>query len=61
MFGFLKKDPLKALKKEYEKLNFDAMKAQRNGDIAGYANLSKKAEEVAKKIDEIESTNPNLK
>lgn len=55
MFGFLKKDPVKALKNEYEKLNHQAMQAQRNGDIAGFATLTQKAEEVAKKIDQLEA------
>ncbi|MCT4641648.1 MAG: DUF6435 family protein [Bacteriovoracaceae bacterium] len=52
MFNFLKKDPIKKLEKEYAKLMEKAVFLQRNGDIAGYALISKQADNLAKKIDE---------
>jgi hypothetical protein len=51
MFGFLKSDPRKALKKQYLALLEEAMKAQRNGDIRGYSELTEQAEAVSTKID----------
>lgn len=53
MFSLFKKDPKKELQKEYETLMKKAVDAQRNGDIEGYSNLSAKAENVAKKLDEL--------
>jgi len=55
MFGFLKKDPLKKLNKEYGQLLEQAMNAQRSGDIEGYSKLSEKAAAVYKEIQELES------
>ena len=55
MFGLFKKDPLKKLKKEYAELTEQAMQLQRNGDIAGYSQLTRKAEDTYKKIQELES------
>ena len=37
------------------KLMKDAVEAQRNGDIATYSELSSKAEDCAKKIDQLKS------
>lgn len=54
MFGLFKNDPSKKLKDEQAKLMEKAMQAQRNGDIEGYANLVAKADEIEKKIEEIE-------
>ena len=55
MFSLFKKDPAKELQKTYEKLMKDAVEAQRNGDIATYSELSSKAEDCAKKIDQLKS------
>ncbi|NRP11154.1 MULTISPECIES: DUF6435 family protein [unclassified Marinobacterium] len=55
MFGLFKKDPLKKLKKEYAELTEQAMQLQRNGDIAGYSQLTSKAEATYKKIQELEN------
>lgn len=55
MFGFLKKDPLKQLNKEYGRLLEQAMHAQRNGDIEGYSTLSERADAVYKEIQQLES------
>ena len=54
MFKFLFGDPIKKLKKAHAKLMEDAMHAQRNGNIALYAELSSKAEEMYQKILELE-------
>jgi len=51
MFGLFKKDPVKALKKEYEALLKKGMETQRSGDIKGYAKITAEAEEVLKKIE----------
>lgn len=53
MFKWLKSDPVKALQKEYEKKSEQAVHAQRNGNIALFAELSQAAEEIGKKIDKL--------
>ena len=53
MFNLFKKNPLKALEKEYAKKLEDAMNAQRNGKMDVFAKLSTEAEEIGKKIDEL--------
>ncbi len=53
MFGFFKKDPVKALEKEHEKLMEEAMNLQRNGDLKGYATKLSEAEAVMDKIVEM--------
>ena len=55
MFSFLKKDPLKALEKEYAELYEKAMHFQRNGDLKTYADLISKADEVGKKIEALKA------
>ena len=55
MFAFLKKDPVSKLNKQYAALLEKAPLAQQRGDIRTYLELS--AEELAKKIDSIESSN----
>ena len=50
MFGLFKADPVKKLEKEYEALLTQAMHAQREGDIKGYARLSSEAEKILKDI-----------
>ena len=51
MFKFFKKDPIKQLEKEYEKLMEEAMHIQRGGDIKAYALKVAEAEEILKKIE----------
>ncbi len=51
MFGLFKKDPIKKLEKQYDKLMEEAMNIQRGGDIKGYAQKVAEAEEVQKKIE----------
>ena len=52
MLGFLRPDPRKKLQLEYERLLREARDLQRNGDILGYAEITARAEEVARQIDE---------
>lgn len=51
MFGLFKKDPVKKLEKEYQKLMEEAMHIQRGGDIKAYSAKVAEAEEVLKKIE----------
>jgi hypothetical protein len=51
MFGFLKSDPSKKLRKLYDKKSTDAMLAQRKGDIHSYSMLTAEAEELWKEIE----------
>lgn len=55
MFGLFKSDPTKKLKKQHELLMKKAVDAQRNGNMALFANLSSEAEEIYKKIKELEA------
>jgi len=52
MFGLFKKDPLKALQKEYKVKSQKAMEVQRSGDLRLYATLVEELEEIEKKIAE---------
>ncbi|MBT3146978.1 MULTISPECIES: DUF6435 family protein [Neptunomonas] len=54
MFSFFKSNPSKKLRKQHDEKLEDAMNAQRNGDIQGYAMLTKEAEEIWAKIEELE-------
>lgn len=51
MFSLFKKDPIKKLENQYQKLLADAMQEQRKGDIRAYSDLIAKSEEIAKEID----------
>lgn len=51
MFGLFKKDPLIELRKQYNKKLEEAMLAQRNGNIRGYAELTEQAEALGKQLD----------
>jgi hypothetical protein len=55
MFGFLKADPKKKLQKKYEKLLFDAMQYQRNGDIKSYSMITAEAEKVREEIEALDA------
>ncbi|MEQ3692966.1 MAG: DUF6435 family protein [Thalassolituus sp.] len=57
MFSFFKSDPIKKLKKQHLALLEQAMQYQRNGDIKTYSKLMSEADELDKKIQEIESSN----
>jgi len=56
MFGFLKADPVKKLRKIYDQKSTDAMLAQRKGDIKTYSMLTAEAEELWKEIEKLEAT-----
>jgi hypothetical protein len=58
MFGLFG-SPKRKLEKEYAKITEDAMNAQRNGNIALYAELSQKAQEIYAKIQELEKQEKN--
>ena len=51
MFGLFKTDPVKKLRKLYEKKLEEAMNAQRNGKIPQYAVLIAESEEIAARMD----------
>lgn len=53
MFGFFKKDPVKALEKEHKQLMEQAMAIQRSGDLKAYAAKIAEAEAVMDKIVEL--------
>lgn len=55
MFKFLKGDPTKALQKKFEQISEQAFKAQRNGDIRGYSELTAEAEKIKAEIDALKS------
>lgn len=55
MLNWLRKNPLERLKKEHAAKLVEARDLQRKGDIVGYAAKTAEAEEVLKKIDELES------
>ena len=54
MFGLFKRDPIKELESKYNKLNEQAVHAQRNGKIEQYAKLAKEADDILKQIEELE-------
>lgn len=54
MFGWLKSDPVKKLRKAYDQKLEQAMHAQRNGDIRLYADLTAESEEIWQQIEQLE-------
>ena len=52
MFSLFKKDPLKKLTTQYQKLMEEARDIQRSGDLKLYAKKIEEAEAVAKEIDQ---------
>jgi hypothetical protein len=57
MFSFFKSDPVKKLNKRYEAKLEQAMQAQRNGDIKGYAMITADAEKILKEIETMDKAN----
>ena len=55
MFSFLKPDPLKKMRKLYAEKLEQAMHAQRNGDIRSYSSITAEAEDIYKKIRDLEA------
>ncbi len=54
MFGFLKPNPSKKLRKQYDIKLEQAMLAQRKGDIKSYSMLTAEAESIWKEIEKLE-------
>ena len=54
MFNFLKSDPIKKLKKDFEKKLTESVEAQRNGNIELYSKLTTESEEILKEIERLE-------
>lgn len=54
MFSFLKTNPEKKLKKQYNTKLEQAMQAQRNGDIEKYSFLTREAEALYEQIKQLE-------
>lgn len=52
---FSSKNPEDKLRKQYEKLQREAMQAQRGGDIVKCSELTAKADEVMKEIDALQN------
>ncbi|RUO75811.1 DUF6435 family protein [Idiomarina seosinensis] len=59
MFGLFKKNPTKKLRKELQSLQEKSMNLQRNGDIRGSSMISQEADELWKKIQQIEASQNN--
>lgn len=57
MLGIFKRDPVKKLEAEYQKVAQQAMEAQQNGNIELYSKLSQKAEEIGLEIDRLKDKN----
>jgi hypothetical protein len=55
MFGFLKSDPAKKLRKIYDQKSTDAMLAQRKGDIKTYSMLTAEAEKLWTEIEQLKA------
>lgn len=56
MFGWLKPDPVKKLRKAYDQKLEQAMHAQRKGDMRLYADLTAESEDIWHKIQQLEKT-----
>lgn len=58
MFGFFKKNPTKAMRKQLAVLQEKSMHAQRKGDIRLHSELSAQADALWKEIQRLESEAP---
>ncbi len=54
MFGFLKKDPVKKLRKQYDAKLEQAMLAQRKGDMRLFADLTAESEALWQQIEQLQ-------
>lgn len=54
MFSFLKSNPSKKLRKQYDRKLEEGMLAQRRGDMRAYAKLTEEAEAIWKEIKALE-------
>lgn len=59
MFGFLKPDPVKKLRKAYDQKLEQAMLAQRKGDMRLFADLTEESESLWKKIEQLQAKSAN--
>ncbi|MBV2128609.1 DUF6435 family protein [Arsukibacterium indicum] len=59
MFGFLKPNPAKKLRKAYDNKLEQAMHAQRNGDMRLYADLTEQSEQIWQQLTALEKSNGN--
>ncbi len=57
MFGWLKRDPAKALRKQYHAKLEEAMHMQRNGKIREYSDLTAEAEQLREALEALEAEN----
>jgi len=55
MFNFLKRNPTKALRKQYAQKLEQAMHAQRKGDMRLYAELTDESEKIWAEIERVEA------
>lgn len=55
MLGWLKKDPIKELEKQYAKKLEEARDLQRKGDIVAFSDATAESEEILKQIDELKA------
>lgn len=55
MFGWLKTNPVKKMRKQYDAKLEQAMHAQRRGDIKSYSMLTAEAETLWKEIEQLEA------
>ncbi|QDT38621.1 DUF6435 family protein [Stratiformator vulcanicus] len=55
MFGLFKTDPIAKLRKEYMRKMEEARDIQRNGDVVKASQLTAEAEEIGRRIDELEA------
>jgi len=56
MFGFLKPNPAKKLRKAYDSKLEQAMLAQRNGDMRLFADLTEQSEQIWQQLTDLEKT-----
>jgi hypothetical protein len=56
MFGFLKPDPVKKLRKAYDNKLEQAMHAQRNGDMRLFADLTEESEKMWQQLTELQKS-----
>lgn len=55
MFSFFKRDPVKALRQQYDAKTEQAMLAQRKGDMRLFADLTAEAEELWAQFEKLQA------
>jgi hypothetical protein len=61
MFSFLKRDPVKKLRQQYDAKAEQAMLAQRKGDMRLFADLTAEAEELWQQYQQLAQSSPSTK